>query len=96
MAEWDAEFNGDGAEDRDLDVEVQELEPAAATKLSKGDRIEIYWTEMEEWYTATFTVSHRKSSSPPNNQVRNAAAPGPDRPRPTRLRLARAPPDFSR
>eukprot|EP00966_Prymnesium_polylepis_P292540 6756119-Prymnesium_polylepis.1 len=35
-------------------------------------------------------------SSPPNDQVRNAAAPGPDRPRRPRLRHARAPPDVSR
>ena len=37
-----------------------EAAPAADVRLNKGTRVEIYWTEMDNWYTATVTSSRKE------------------------------------
>ena len=32
--------------------------PVAPSPLKRGDRVSVYWTDLEAWYTGTFTSSH--------------------------------------
>ena len=61
IAMWGAQLNGDKPMD---DVHHKPVARARVppSPLKAGDRVAVYWTEMQEWYTGTFTSSRIEDS----------------------------------
>jgi len=57
------------SDEDESDNDAAAAETAPLTRLEKGTRIEVYWTEMHEWYRGAVTTSRKEIGDDAQQQI---------------------------
>jgi hypothetical protein len=57
LAAWGLHLHEDGADKLERWETPTTPQAVPAAPLKRGERLSVYWTELDQWYTGTFTTS---------------------------------------